>query len=255
MPLLSKEGLRTVENIAQNTGFSTQAVTHMLFALKNGNSSMAQFNHPDFGGSGQWMQGGMIMLGDMFNNNLKSRVDYLCQTLVAAINSQPNTATTNNSQSGLFIPDPQQEWWPPELGTPNATGSQNNVRYAYFANLRRLAVDTGGVWVYDTQDHRIGGFSQQQGSTGGIVFTSQYGTVDLSTLPVVYRNGKPVTPQNTNFTTNMEDLGTNSKSEGKTDSQTADIFSAIERLGALKTKGILTDHEFTTKKAELLRRL
>jgi uncharacterized repeat protein (TIGR03803 family) len=27
----------------------------------------AQFSHPEFGGSGQWMRGGMIMVSDMFN--------------------------------------------------------------------------------------------------------------------------------------------------------------------------------------------
>jgi hypothetical protein len=43
------------------------------------------------------------------------------------------------------------------------------------------------VWVYDTLDHQIGGFSQQQGMGSGITFTSQYGTVDLGSLPVVQR--------------------------------------------------------------------
>ena len=37
--------------------------------------------------------------------------------------------------------------------------------------------------------------------------------------------------------------------------QEADIFSAIERLGDLRAKGILTDEEFTQKKSELLGRL
>ncbi len=30
---------------------------------------------------GQWSQGGMIMIGDMFNNALKYRVDALCSEL------------------------------------------------------------------------------------------------------------------------------------------------------------------------------
>jgi hypothetical protein len=64
------------------------------------------------------------------------------------------------------------------------------VKYAYFARARRLAVDTGGeVWVYDTQDHQIGGFSQQQGGGSSITFTSQFGTVNLANLPVVSRGG------------------------------------------------------------------
>jgi hypothetical protein len=35
----------------------------------------------------------------------------------------------------------------------------------------------------------------------------------------------------------------------------ADVLSALERLGELKKKGILTDEEFTAKKTELLSRL
>jgi hypothetical protein len=31
---------------------------------------MAQFDHPDLGGMGQWTAGGMTMIGDMFNAGL-----------------------------------------------------------------------------------------------------------------------------------------------------------------------------------------
>jgi hypothetical protein len=30
----------------------------MLQSVMDGNGTMAQFNHPEFGGAGQWMQGG-----------------------------------------------------------------------------------------------------------------------------------------------------------------------------------------------------
>ncbi len=106
---------------------------------------------------------------------------------------QTQTAGGFPGQSSLFVPDPSVNWWPAELGSPSATGSQNNVKYAYFANSHRLAVNTGGeCWVYDTLDHQIGGFSQQQGGGSSITFTSQYGTLNLSTLPVVIRNGQLV---------------------------------------------------------------
>ena len=49
----------------------------------------AQFNHPDPGGLGQWSQGGMIMVGDMFNQGLKYRVDALCNELAGLLRSQP----------------------------------------------------------------------------------------------------------------------------------------------------------------------
>ena len=185
MQQLTPQGQQVVNDFANKYGFSADAVTHMLFAVLNGNGTMAQFSHPEFGGSGQWMRGGMIMLGDMFNNDLKGRVDALC-TEICQVLAQPArpaagpAASSPRARAGAATrprpqaathgpveplrPRPGDHWWPPDLGTPSATGAQNNVRYAYFANGRRLAVRPGGeVWVYDTLDHQIGGFSQQQG--------------------------------------------------------------------------------------------
>ena len=211
MDQLTPEGQRLVAELSQRYGFGTDAIAHMLFAVRYGNGSMAQFSHPEFGGSGQWMQGGMIMLGDMFNNALKGRVDALCNDIAGVLARQPGllqsgsfqsqsqggagyqtqTAGGYPGQSSLFVPDPAANWWPAELGSPSATGAQNNVKYAYFAQARRLAVDAGGeVWVYDTQDHQIGGFSQQQGGGASITFTSQLGTLNLGSLPVVSRGGQ-----------------------------------------------------------------
>jgi Short C-terminal domain len=272
MQQLTPEGQRVVNDLAQRHGFSSDAVTHMLFAVLNGNGTMAQFNHPEFAGSGQWMQGGMLMLGDMFNHALKGRVDALCWEISGLLANQPGLLRSGSfqsqSQSGggqqsqaagapmgessLFVPDPAANWWPRDLGTPSATGSQNNVRYAYFANARRLAVETNGqVWVYDTLDHQIGGFSQQQGSGGSILFTSQYGTVNLASLPVISIDGRP---QPSRHPVNRS-AATAEPVSSSHPSQEADIFSAIERLADLRAKGFLTDDEFTQKKAELLGRL
>ena len=77
MTELSPKGARAVQEIAQRTGFSADAVASMLFAVVSGRGGMAQFSHPEFGGSGQWMRGGAIMISDMFNNALKARVDAL----------------------------------------------------------------------------------------------------------------------------------------------------------------------------------
>jgi hypothetical protein len=212
MKQLSPQGQQLVSELAQRHGFSADAVSTMLYAVLYGNGTMAQFNHPEFGGSGQWMRGGMIMLGDMFNNSLKGRVDGLCDEISAALSREPGllqsgsfqsqtqggsgyqtqTAGGAFGQSSLFIPDPSDHWWPAELGTPSATGAQNNVKYAYFASARRIAVQTGGeIWVYDTQDHQIGGFAQQQGGGASITFTSQFGVVNLASLPVISRGLKP----------------------------------------------------------------
>jgi len=280
MQTLTPDGQRVVQDLAQRHGFSTDAVTHMLFAVLNGNGGMAQFSHGEFAGSGQWMRGGMIMLGDMFNNYLKGRVDSLCSDIAGLLASQPGLLRSGSFQSqsqgggsmqhqaagasmgasSLFIPDPEENFWPSELGSPNATGAQNNVRYAYFGNARRLAVRTGGsTWVYDTLDHQIGGFSQQQGSGGSITFTSQYGTVSLASLPVVSRDGQQVPQQQSPAQWSPPSATTTTSNGAYTSPQagagSGDIIAAIEKLGDLKARGILTDQEFATKKAELLSRL
>jgi hypothetical protein len=77
-----------------------------------------------------------------------------------------------------------RNWYPPELGVPASSGSQNNFRYAFFPATRRLAIELDGhLSVFDTEDHSIGGVSQQQETGGGrVTFTSQHGTVDLARL-------------------------------------------------------------------------
>jgi hypothetical protein len=68
-------------NWLNTNAVSTDAVMTLLQALVNGNGTMAQFNHSELGGGGQWMRGGMTMVGDMFNYGLKSKVDGLCSEL------------------------------------------------------------------------------------------------------------------------------------------------------------------------------
>jgi hypothetical protein len=218
------------------------------------------------------MRGGMTMVGDMFNSGLKSKVDGLCSELSQLLAQQPFVASSTSFQSqsqggapqsgsagagsaSLFVPEPygraSGQWWPPELGFPNASGAQNNVRYAYFSSARRLAVELSGhVTVYDTLDHQIGGVSQQQGSGGSITFTSQYGTVNVSSLPIVSVDGlhKGAPREASSAVSHPEPSRVETAQE-------SDIFAKIERLADLQKKGILSPEEFASKKAELLSRL
>jgi len=289
MPQLSLAGVKCVQDIAQRHGFSFDAVQSMLDSVINGNGSMAQFSHPEFGGSGQWMQGGMTMIGDMFNNNLKGRVDNLCSELARLILNQPDLIRTGSFQSqsqggntayngfggggsdgsnpnSLFAPAPP-DWWGPELKWPNSSGGQNGMRYAWFSQAHRLAIESNGqVIIYDTLDHQIGGVSQQQSGGYSVTFSSQYGYVDLSRLPVISINGQPplappapaFTPSysnnnSTNFTpANNAPVSNNSPAYSAGDN---DIFANIEKLAALQSRGILSEQEYAAKKAELLSRL
>jgi hypothetical protein len=53
MRQLSPTGNQAINDLAQRHGFSSDAVLSMLQSVINGHGSMAQFNHPDFGGSCQ----------------------------------------------------------------------------------------------------------------------------------------------------------------------------------------------------------
>jgi hypothetical protein len=167
-----------IADIAQRHGFSPDAARAVAEALRHGGGRMAQFNHPELGGMGQWAAGGMLMIGDMFNHGLKGRVDALCRDLAAMPGPAPAAAERQPGQT--------RDWWPDGLGRPSATGAQNEMRYACFPDTRRLAVlRDGKVRVYDTGDHRINGFSQQQSGSQSLSFTSQLGTVRLEDLAEV----------------------------------------------------------------------
>lgn len=303
MRQLTPAGQQMIQDIAQRHGFSTDAVMSMLESVIRGNGSMAQFDHPEFSGSGQWMQGGMTMVSDMFNNYLKGRIDSLCSELSRLVARQPDLLRSGSFQSqsqgsqhqgdygggnygggqqqvnyggaqppqqgagygggsqmqtaagpagpvSLFVPPApgtSGDWWPAGLGQPNSTGAQNDVRYAYFAQARRLAIEVNGkVTLYDTLDHQISGFSQQQSHGASLTFASQHGLVAVASLPVVSGGG---VPQPVSAPMQAESSGTQPAA------LEADIFATIEKLAQLHAKGILSDEEFATKKAELLDRL
>ena len=74
---LTPEGQQIVTDAAQRHRVSVDAVLTLLRALVVGHGTMAQFNHPELGGMGQWTQGGMTMVGSLFDHGLKARVDAL----------------------------------------------------------------------------------------------------------------------------------------------------------------------------------
>ena len=299
MRQLSQAGEQMINDIAQRHGFGLDAVLSMLESVINGNGSMAQFGHPEFSGSGQWMRGGMIMVSDMFNNHLKGRIDALCNDLSNLIANQPDLVRSGSFQSqsqngqggqsaqrhgshdsgrhsdtqaqnsfgpmgpaSLFVPPApgtSGDWWPGDLRWPNSTGAQNGVRYAYFAQAQRLAIEVNGrVTVYDTLDHQIGGFSQQQSIGGSVSFNSQYGLIDVASLPITSINGvaQATSAPAPNGPASVPMQGSfNAPSLPQGNAQGSDVFEMIEKLAGLRAKGVLSDEEFASKKAELLGRL
>jgi hypothetical protein len=264
-----------IESLSQRHGFSPGVVEHLAMALIAGHASQAQFNHVELGGMGQWSSGGMIMIGDMFNNGLKHRVDVLCSEIAAYIRSgelsgpkvdRPYQSQSQGDGNSFFYQSSSHSnSWPQHLGQPSSTGAQNNLRYAFFPASRRLAIDVNGqITVYDTKDHNIGGFSQQQSGDQSLTFTSQHGLVRVSELELVPSADNTPTPNEEQETPSGQSPSVDIPSiavmtpdirSSPAGVDPDDIISKIERLAGLHSKGILSDDEFTAKKTELLKRL
>jgi hypothetical protein len=259
MQNLTAEGLRAVTDIAARNGVSLEAAQTLLTALAAGNGNQAQFHHPDLGGMGQWSRGGMIMIGDMFNQDLKYRVDRICNELAALLQGQSpfQSFSQGGAEKGsLFAASASgsHSWWPEDLGVAASVGAQNDMRYAYFPNARRLAIMRDGqIRVYDSGEHRISGFSQAQSGDQKLTFTSQLGLVRVDDLALVSPHAEeaPTVPCQEGASSPQKP----NKPPTPPPSAGDDIFAHIERLAELRQKNVLTDEEFAEKKRDLLSRL
>jgi hypothetical protein len=256
-----------IEALARQSGFPEDAVETMLGAVLAGGGHMAQFDHPAFGGSGQWMRGGMLMIPDFSNHALKERIGRLCDALADWVATEPAVAGADSFQVQRQTSDgvtrvqdsrrgsdsSPSRWWPADLGTPDTSGAQDGMRYAWFETSRRLVIDADGrITTYDTGDHRIGGVSQQQGGSDTVSFRSQNGSLDLRSLPVVDSSSKRT---ETRAVARNPDIGHGEGQDAHAAQSAADPFAALERLADLHARGVLDAAEFAAKKAELLKRI
>ena len=154
--------------IARRTGLSLPAIESLREALVRGKGMQAQFNHPDLGGMGQWMRGGMVMIGDMFNTALATKVANACSLLAERVDVE---VTSGKSC-----------WWPREYGDPSMHASQDRLDYAYFPHRRLVAVRRDGhVSWYEIDD--VEGLSAQGGqiivhTSGGLRTLSLFEPID-----------------------------------------------------------------------------
>ena len=176
-----------IDRVAMRHSIRADAVRTILRALRAGGGSMAQFSHADFGGMSQWSPG-MTMVGDMFNNSLKSKLEAVCSELAAYVAETSADPVQCGDANEVSYRSSRQatDWWPSNLGTPSAVGAQNDLEYAVFPGTQRLAIKDGDhLAIYDTGDHRVFGVAQAQSTDQTLTFRSQNGLVRLSDLPKV----------------------------------------------------------------------
>ena len=78
---------QTIGRISERHQVSAEAVATLAEAMRRGGNRMAQFSHPELGGYGQWLPG-MTQIGDMFNRELRARVERLCADLSKALDDE-----------------------------------------------------------------------------------------------------------------------------------------------------------------------
>jgi len=175
-----KEEAEVTTRLAREYSVSEEAVRTIFDALRRGGEAMAQFSHADFGGMSQWSSG-MTMVGDMFNDSLKAKLNAIAGELSRYLREHPDGEPAVSYGSGGTRD--AGSWWPQDLGNPSSLGSQNDMRYAIFPLKRRMVVDDHGkTTTYDTGDHQISGVSQAQSTNSTLTFVSQHGLVRVSDL-------------------------------------------------------------------------
>jgi hypothetical protein len=77
--------------------------------------------------------------------------------------------------------------WPSELGIASTSGTSAEMRYAYFPQNRRLAVESRGILtIYDTAEYQFRGMLEAHSAEAvGVSILTQRGRVRLSDLVTV----------------------------------------------------------------------
>ena len=150
---------------------------------------MAQFSHADFGGMSQWSPG-MSMVGDMFNSQLKSKLDALCTDIAAHLDASEavsGAVTSKPDEVSYRSEAASPGWWPmatwatrPRWVDRTTSDTQSSPKPVGW-----LSRDWGTIFTYDTGNHQIFGVSQTQSSDRTLSFTSQSGLVKVTDLTKV----------------------------------------------------------------------
>ena len=136
---MAETEIELVDRLAKRHSVSPAAVQVVMKALRSGGGRMAQFSHADFGGMSQWSPG-MSMVGDMFNTQLKSKLDALCTDIAAHLEqSEPPDGSGRAALDRVSYRSMSDstDWWPSGLGRPGAVGAQNEC-------VMRFSLRVGG---------------------------------------------------------------------------------------------------------------
>jgi hypothetical protein len=128
-----------VEQMAKKHAVSPAAVEVVLAAVRSGGGRMAQFSHADFGGMSQWSPG-MSMVGDMFNTQLKAKLNGLCSDISAHLDAAPATVGSRSGADEVSYRSASgsRDWWPTGMDRPALSAHRTIFDTLVFPDSRRL---------------------------------------------------------------------------------------------------------------------
>ena len=121
---INRSVVRNFEKLAIEHDVGAGAVAALAAALSLSQGRAAQFSHPELGGMGQWLSGGMLMIGDMFNHDLKAKVNRLCHAGCRS-DRQPASSRVGTEGTG----ERRSDWLGPAR-LRHTLGSRSPKRYA-----------------------------------------------------------------------------------------------------------------------------
>ncbi len=236
-------------SVAERHGVSLDAVRHLVQALERGHGTMAQFDHPDLGGMGQWFSGGMVMVGRMFDDGLKARVDALCTELAAALRRAASRRRARGAARRRRV----------VAGRSRGAGEH---RLAERAALRLFPGEPAARRRIG-RGRRASTIPASTASPGCRRRTAASASParwerSISNACAGSRRRRP--PRGRRIRRARRTRRRPRQPRRPSTSRTgpgvrADVLATIERLADLHARGVLTEREFSDKKAELLARL
>ena len=163
---------KKLQEIAGHHKVSVDLLRELLRDLQASRGRQVHFNHPDFGGVGQWRPG-VVTISDIFNHKLRAKVDAVCTELAELV----DTGVVERSMDTAPVT---------KYGNPFVKGVQNQFEYAYYPAAKRLVVKSArGNAVYDTSGYQITGVTQQPQqaeATQSLMFNTAQGPITLDSL-------------------------------------------------------------------------
>jgi hypothetical protein len=92
----------------------------------------------------------------------------------------------NPARSNGELKADKTSWWPPNLRRPSTSGTHGTLKFAFFADKRRLLVESGELLLlFDCGTHQICEVAELFGQDPGLAFISQNGRHPIGDLRLI----------------------------------------------------------------------